>query len=310
MEIFTAIDLTEPQIARMHEIAGDDVVHPFGYFTARDPVEPSFLSCEVAFGNVPAAWLTGNAELRWMQLESVGFDEYGDLDWDSLGQRLTVTNLAGFFADPVAESALAGILALCRGVGRLAKLQRDRKWLGEAFRPELRTLKGRTVVLFGYGAINRRLEELLEPFSCEIVAFGSDWRAEALDEALGHADIVVSTVPDRPGTRDVFDRRRIGLMPAGGLFLNYGRGSVVDEDALADALEEGRLGGAVADVSIEEPLPAGHRFWACPNLIVTQHTSGGTGDEIDRKIEHFAENLARYRAGETPHGVVDFSRGY
>ncbi|UVK46611.1 hypothetical protein BPNPMPFG_002297 [Mesorhizobium sp. AR07] len=91
---------------------------------------------------------------------------------------------------------------------------------------------------------------------------------------------------------------------------NFGRGSILDEGALADALEQGRLGGAVIDVTRDEPLPAGHRFWACPNIILTQHSGGGTTDELDRKIDVFLANLARFRAGTPLEGIVDFSRGY
>ena len=85
---------------------------------------------------------------------------------------------------------------------------------------------------------------------------------------------------------------------------------MVDETALAEALDEGRLVGAVIDVTESEPLPEDHRFWACPNTILTQHSGGGTSDEIDRKIDVFATNLARYRAEQPLVGVVDFSRGY
>lgn len=310
MEIFVSIELTEAQRARLSEVAGSDRAHFRGEFADDATVDPAFGGCEVAFGNLPPAWLPDATALRWLQLESVGFGEYADLDWPALGRRLTLTNLAGFFAEPVAESALAGILALYRGLDRLVDLQRSQDWQGAALRPSMRTLAGARVVLFGYGAINRRLEALLVPFRCSVTRFGSDWQAAALDEALGRADIVVCTVPDTPATRGLFGRERLARLPAHALFLNFGRGSLIDEDALAEALTARRLGGAVLDVTTCEPLPRGHAFWTCPNSIVTQHSAGGSDQEIDRKINVFATNLARYRKGEALAGIVDFSKGY
>jgi phosphoglycerate dehydrogenase-like enzyme len=310
MEIFVSAELNGAQIARMQEVAGDDILHMHGYYDDGANLEPAFAASEVAFGNVPASWLPLTASLRWVQLESVGFGEYRDLDWRELGDRITVTNLAGFFADPVAESALAGILALYRGIDRLVLLQGKRKWIGDPLRGELRTLRGAAVVLFGYGAINRRLAELLAPYGCHITYFGSDWTPARLEEALAMTDVVVSTVPETDATIGLFNAARLGLLKAGALFVNFGRGSVVDEAALAEALNNSEIGGAVIDVTLREPLPDGHPFWTAPNTILTQHTGGGTADETGRKIDLFAENLARYRDGEPLVGIVDFERGY
>ena len=310
MDIFVCLHLTDPQVARLRDICATDTLHIHHGFSRDSAVEPSFAGCEVVFGNVPARWLPQSETLRWVQLESVGFGEYRGLDWADLGQRVTMTNLAGFFADPVAESALAGILALLRGVDRFVRLQAANEWVGSPLRAELDTLTGKTVVLFGFGSINRRLADLLQPFGCTLTSFGRDWAPDRLDDALSAADIVVSTVPETDETVGVFDAARLSLLKPSALFVNLGRGSVVDEDALAGRLRDGRLGGAVLDVTVREPLPETHPFWTCPNTILTQHTGGGTGDEIDRKIEHFAGNLARYRAGEPPVGIVDFGKGY
>ncbi len=310
MDIFVSTDLNDAQIARMRELAGDDVLHIRGCYDDGADLEPAFAASEVVFGNVPASWLPRTASLRWMQLESVGFGEYRDLDWRALGDRITLTNLAGFFADPVAESALAGILALYRGIDRLVLLRGKKEWKGNPLRGELRTLKGANVVLFGYGAINRRLAELLAPYRCRTTRFGSDWTPARLDESLAAADIVVSAVPETDTTIGLFDKARLGLLKGGALFVNFGRGSVVDEDALAAALNSRGIGGAVIDVTLREPLPRDHPFWTEPNTILTQHTGGGTEDEIDRKIDVFADNLARYRDHRPLVGIVDFERGY
>ncbi len=270
----------------------------------------SLKGCDVAFGNPDPEAIANADALRWVQLESVGFGEYLDLDWDALGERLTLTNLAGFFADPVAETALAGILTLGRGMDRLVRHQAKAEWVGDPIREGLRLLRHAHVVMLGYGAINRRLAELLVPFGCKVTHFDSTATIEAIEQALPTADILVAAVPDTPATRNLMNDHRLGLLPPHAVLVNLGRGSLVDETALANALRANQLGGAVLDVTNDEPLPADHPFWACPNTIMTQHSGGGTTDELDRKVDYFLANLTRFRAGQALTGTIDLTRGY
>ena len=307
MKIFACLTLSPQQLARLRaSLPHDQIV----YEPDEKKGRAALAGCEVAFGNPPPAWLIEAHDLRWIQLESVGFGEYGGLDWATLGKVLRISNLAGFFAEPVAQSILAGVLSLYRGIGHLAVLQEKRQWVGGALRPSLKTLQRANVVLFGSGAINNRVAELLRPYDCEISRFGRSWTKDALDAALRDADLTIAVVPHTPETKGVFDRRRLALLKEGSVFVNFGRGSLVDEDALADALESGAIGGAVIDVTREEPLPPDHRFWRTKNLLLTQHTGGGTGDEVDRKIDLFLANLERYKRGMAPLSIVDFKRGY
>ena len=300
MRIALCLDLNGDQIARLRSGIGDAELEETGDLDG----------CEIALGNPPPEALTEAEALKWVQLESVGFGEYADLDWPTLGPRLTLTNLAGFFADPVAETALAGLLSFARGIDRLARLQSSRTWEGDPIRTRLRLLKGARVVMLGYGAINRRLAELLVPFGCEVTALDSSATPADLDALLPTAEILVATVPDTPATRGLLSAERLDLLPRHAVLANLGRGSLIDEAALADALANGRLAGAVLDVTRDEPLPPDHRFWTCPNILLTQHSGGGTADELHRKIDTFLANLARYRAGQSLQGVVDMTRGY
>jgi glyoxylate/hydroxypyruvate reductase len=310
MEIFSFIDLNDKQITRMREIAGNDQLHIHGWFAEGNIIEPAFPNSEVVFGNIPPSWLPHASSTNWIQLESIGFGEYLDLDWQALGERITMTNLAGFFSEPVAETALAGILSLYRGVDQLVLLKEKKQWIGDPMRTQLRTLKGANVVLFGYGAINRRLTELLSPYQCFVTHFDIGWTPAQLDEALATADIVCCSVPETNTTIGLFDEARLGLLKRNALFINVGRGSIVDENALATALYHHQIGGSVIDVTLKEPLSEEHPLWDAPNTILTQHTGGGTFDEVDRKIEVFADNLARYRKGEPLLGIVNFERGF
>ncbi len=310
MEIFVCLDLDGELKARLQRAVGDARLRFQNGGNPSGGPGPDFLQSEVVFGNPPPEWLPEAGTLKWLQLTSTGFNEYLELDWTLLAKRMTVTNLAGFYAEPVAESCLAGILTLLRGIDRLVRLQEKVEWIGDPIRAELQTLADANVVLFGFGAINRRLAELLAPFRCNIARFGHDWTGKALDEALAKADVVACAAPDTPRSRNVFNRQRIGNMSSHAVFANFGRGSLVDEDALAEALCNGQLGGAVIDVTNEEPLSPEDRLWHCPNIVLTQHSGGGSTDENNRKIKVFTSNLARYRFGLALNGVVDFSKGY
>ncbi|MEV8317813.1 D-2-hydroxyacid dehydrogenase [Streptomyces sp. NPDC059900] len=311
--MYVELALDGDEQARIRSIAPGPV-----WFTDPDSGSPDdervLSDSHFALGNPSADWLENAPNLRWLQLASVGVDRYADLDWPVLGRRLAVTNLGGLFADPVAETCLAGILALYRGVDVLAGLRAAESWSKPDVRPGLRLLGGANVLILGRGSIALRLAELLVPFGCTVAHFarrdGDIRTPPELDAALSGFDIVVGLLPGTEETADLFDRRRIGQLRPGAVFVNAGRGTLADEDALVAALASGRLSGAVLDVTREEPLPAGHPLWSCPNVILTQHTAGGSRDETERIIDLFADNWRRLTGGEPLRNTVRWSRGY
>jgi len=311
MKLFLSIDeFNDAQLERIERLTNGATLVERKNYQDDAPVESEFNHCDVVFGNVPAHWIEQSEALRWAQLDSVGFGEYRALDWSRLEKQITMTNLAGFFADPVAQTALAGILSLYRGIDTLALARPAKQWHGDPMRSTLRTLTNANVVLFGQGAINLRFAELLEPFNCVVKNFGKQWQPNELNAALSNADIVVCTVPETDSTVGVFNLQRLFLLKPDAIFVNCGRGSAVDESALASLLNKKKIGGAVLDVTIDEPLDDSHPFWDCPNLLLTQHTGGGSSDELDRKISVFANNLKRYKNSEPLKSIVDFKRGY
>jgi phosphoglycerate dehydrogenase-like enzyme len=316
MQIYAMGPFTDQHRRQLVRLAGADPIHMHPDPEPQAPPPAEFLCSEVSFGGPPVSWFEADSSLRWHQIDSVGFGEYEHLDWNRLGERLTVTNMAGLFTRPVAESALAGMLALLRGVDRCIDLARDRDWQKDALRADIRLLEGSKVLFLGYGSIARRLAELLRPFDCQITTFArsspdADLHSPGdLDDAIRSADIVVATLPETSATRNLLDSRRLDLLGSRSLLISLGRGAVVDEEALVQRLTDGRIGGAVLDVTVDEPLPRDNPLWSCPNTILTQHTAGGTEDEFDRKIAFFAANLARYRAGEQLESVVDWEKGY
>jgi phosphoglycerate dehydrogenase-like enzyme len=131
---------------------------------------------------------------------------------------------------------------------------------------------------------------------------------DALPQLVGEADYLINLLPDTPATRDRYDAQLFACCKPGALFINAGRGSAVVDVDLVQALEAGRLGGAVIDVCREEPPAPDHPFWQASRLLLTGHTAAPTDPRL--LVQVFLDNLARWQAGEALRGEVDFDRGY
>jgi phosphoglycerate dehydrogenase-like enzyme len=187
---------------------------------------------------------------------------------------------------------MLGLLAFRKGLPRLRADAKERRW-DHYPTPEL---DGATVLVVGLGAIGREVARLAVAFRMRVLSVR---RHEGdLDELLPQADAVVVTLPSTEETRGMLSRERIARMRDGAIFVNVGRGDVVDEEALIDALRAGRLAGAALDVFAQEPLPASSPLWEMENVIVSPHTAAQSLRENERIVELFGENLRRWLAGE------------
>ncbi|MEX2044500.1 MAG: D-2-hydroxyacid dehydrogenase [Opitutus sp.] len=272
-------------------------------------IDPLLADADVAFGQPDVAQCIGLQRLRWVEVTTAGYTRY-----DTPGFReafrargARFSNVSQVFADPCAQHVLAMMLALGR---RLLDSHReqlgDRSWHYAERRYESRLLTGQTVVLLGFGAIGRRLAALLAPFGMTLIAVRRQIRSEpgvriipeeGISSALAQADHVVNILPENASTRNYVNARRLSCMKPGARFYNVGRGTTVDERALLEALQSGRIGGAYLDVFEEEPLPPEHPFWTLPNCHVTPHTAGGRHDQDTAIVRHFLENLAAFESG-------------
>jgi phosphoglycerate dehydrogenase-like enzyme len=320
MKIFIAVAGLDPgQKARLNSaLNGHDVRYRD---TLKDDAarQAAVAETEVVFGNVPTAWLIPAPHLRWVQLDSAGVDAYLRLNTARTGGApVVITSLRDFYGRAVAEAALAGMLAFYRQLPRLLVAQRDARWIKRELESAVAIgqLHGARVVILGAGAIGRRIAALLRPFEGEIRFFARTApdaamrnRAE-LDAALPGADIVINTLPHTPDTIGLLDRERLARFRPTALLVNMGRGSVLDEAALVEALDAGRLGGAVLDVTRVEPVPADSPLWAHSRIILTQHTGGRFPGESAAKVSRFLENFARFVRAEPLPGTLDATREY
>ena len=315
MNIYLGARWSETDYAALTLAAKGDTV-----WFAENVAEPTtndqaaLATTEIVIGSVPFNLLPTAKMLRWVQLLSVGIDGYGERNRIAAHPTSQWTNLGGILADPIAQTILAGLLALDRGIDQLVRCQLRQDWQKSHLHPRLHVLRGAQVLLLGGGSVTRRLRELLEPFGCKFTVYartsGDINTCKDLDDAIRLADLVVAALPDTLATRQLLDARRIALFRKSALFVNVGRGSLVDEGALLGALQGGHLRGAVLDVTAREPLPPGDPLWHGANLILTQHTAAGSTGLMSDVLGFVTANLHRYRSGQRLQGQVDWSRGY
>ncbi|MBI3743924.1 MAG: D-2-hydroxyacid dehydrogenase [Chloroflexi bacterium] len=252
--------------------------------------------------------------LRWVQFPLAGVEILRDSDlWSHPEVRLT--SGAGTNATPVAEYVIAGILAIAKDVPRMVRSQSARRWE----RHNLGLVSGRTVGIVGLGSVGGEVARLAQGIGMRVlatrrrvVAGAPAWvlPQERLDELLRQSDYVVLAVPTTPETTRMIGRRELSLMKPGTVLINVARGEVVDETALIEALQSGRLDSAVLDVFECEPLPAESPLWTMPNVLVSAHIAGLFDDYDARIVDAFVENLERYLAGRPLEHEVDREQGY
>jgi phosphoglycerate dehydrogenase-like enzyme len=238
---------------------------------------------------------------------------------------VTLCSARGVHDAPTAEWAVTATLAMQKYLPFYADLQRRADWAGKDRAEEIYLLSegakrepdcpvlveeaaDKTVLIVGYGSIGAAVEAGLAPFGCKFLRVARAARdgvapVSALDELLPRADIVILTTPLTSETRGLIDGVRIARMKRGALLVNAGRGPVVVTDALAEALNEGRIRAAV-DVTDPEPLPPDHPLWRAPNLLITPHLATDTPRFMGRAFAFAGEQAQRFARGEKLLNIV------
>ena len=262
--------------------------------------------------------LDTHPDISWLQLPWAGVDAFAPV-LHRIGalpeeQRPVVTSAKGAYSEPVAEHALALVLASLRELPRKA---REARWQSE--RSGL-SLFGARVVVFGAGGVAQSLIELLSPYRTHITVIrrsttpvrGADLTVtpEAAVDVLSSADVVVVAAAATDETRHIISARELALMPDHAVLVNVARGSLVDAEALVDAVDAGTLWGAGLDVMDPEPFPDDHRIWDRHRIVITSHSADTP--EMTRPLlaARIASNTQAFVAGAPMVGVVDVEAGY
>ena len=271
--------------------------------------DPTMVGADVAFGQPDVEDCLANKTLRWIEVSSAGYTRYDTTAFrEAIRARGSLfTNASQVYADPCAEHVLALMLALARQLlPSFATQNGDRAWPYTERRSHSYLIRGQTVVMLGFGAIGRRLAELLAPFGMRVYAIRRQLRSEPgvrvvseenMTKVLAEADHVVNVLPENEETRNYVNARRISCFKPGARFYNVGRGNTVDQNALMEGLQTGRIGAAYLDVMVPEPLPPSSPLWSAPNCFITPHTAGGRNNSETELVRHFLANLVNFENG-------------
>ncbi|TYT60419.1 D-2-hydroxyacid dehydrogenase [Natrialba swarupiae] len=257
-------------------------------------------TADIAVGAFLTEQLLSNAEqLSWFQTVSAGVDH---LPYEEIDERsIHLTSASGVHAEPVAEQAIAYMLAFERDLPRALEQKNRREfrpWVGGE-------LHGKTLGVVGLGSIGTRVAELGDAFGMEILGTKRDpstapsvvetvYGPSSTEQLCAQSDYVVLTCPLTERTRGLIDERKFGSMASDSVLINLARGGVVDEEALITALQRGEIAGAALDVFTTEPLPENSPLWNLSNVLLTPHIGGSTPKYWERCADIFVENYEHY----------------
>jgi phosphoglycerate dehydrogenase-like enzyme len=267
-------------------------------------------------GETLAALWPRLSSLRWVHSLSAGVES---LVFPALRESaVPLTNARGVYKRSLGEWTILAMLFFAKDVRRLLRQQHESKW--EQF--ECQMLEGAAVAIIGYGEIGRDVAQRAKAFGMKVIATrrradqpGDGIADEILPdsanaEVMSRADYVVLCSPLTPATKGMIGDAQFAAMRRSAVFINIGRGAVVDERALIDVLAERRILGAALDVFAEEPLPPSHPFWRMDNLLLSPHSADHTATWLHESTGFFIENFERFQAGEPLQNVVDKEAGY
>jgi phosphoglycerate dehydrogenase-like enzyme len=262
--------------------------------------------------NDMAETISAATNLKWLNSIYAGVD---GMPIPLLRDRgVMVTNGAGINAITIAEYVVMGMLTMAKGYRDVVHAQARHDWLQDS--PGKIELFGSKALLLGYGAIGKLIEERLNAFQVDMTivrrsagpnTLGPDqWR-----DKLGEFDWIILAVPATAETDGMIGTTELAALKPTARIVNIARGSVIDQDALVDALKSCQIAEAFLDVTTPEPLPAENPLWDLPNAHVTMHLSGRAQDKMFvRAAQRFLENLVRYRAGDALTPLVNLDLGY
>lgn len=320
--------ISDAQLAEIRDVAPDlEIVQS----SDKSEIADQIAEWEIVVGAFPFDLLQNAKNLQWFQQWSAGADWL--LDHPEVQKMdFTLTNASGVHAIPISEHIIATLLAMARNLPAAWRAQQQKLWMDEnddGADPDQPTYRrqdvfeaaGKTLLMLGVGEIGERAAKIAEALEMHVIALRHNPNQETpgADETVGDdelldvlpkADVVVSTVPLTNETRHMLDKKAFAAMKEGVYFINIGRGETIDESALIDALQSGKVAGAALDVFETEPLPEESPLWAMKNVIITPHASGATSHYDTRAFAIFLDNLQRYVAGKALKNIVDKTKGY
>lgn len=332
INVIVAVDFPDELIARLREVSPR--LHVEHYFP--NIPDRAMENAEILFTTQPLPKPEQAPNLRWIQLYSAGANHVMDAPIMQV-EDIDVTTTSGIHATPISEFCLALMLAFTYKLQDVLALQARGEWNDDRhlrFNPV--PLRGQTLGIVGYGSIGRELARAADALGMKVLATKRDvmhpadedsyhepgtgdpegeiparlYPPEALGSMAQECDFLVIIAPLTPDTHHMVNAAVLKQMKTTAVLINVGRGAVVDEAALIEALQSSRIAGAGLDVFEQEPLPASSPLWKLDNVIITPHIAGLHATYDEEAVAVFAENLQRYLDGRPLLNLVHRERGY
>lgn len=278
----------------------------FTYASSSEVTDEAIAAADVIVGNLPPARLALARNLRLLQLNSAGHDAYAAPGAIPAGAALA--NAVGAYGQAVSEHVFAMVLMLMKHLDGYRDDQRAHRWTD---RGPVTTMAGAQVLVLGAGDIGQHFAQLAHAHGAHVQGvrrnlgavpdgFESIHAMDELPKLLPKADVIAAFLPSSPATRGLVDAEFLARCKPTAYFANGGRGDLVVQADLIDALERGVIAGAALDVTTPEPLPADDPLWSAPNLLITPHVAGQFHlyTVLDNVARIAAENLRRLQTGE------------
>jgi phosphoglycerate dehydrogenase-like enzyme len=312
-------DPAEPVLRRLEE-AGPEVTTKIA--KKADELGPALESARVLY-----SWSGSRAEIKhvlersprleWIHSRSAGLDSL--LFPELIASRIPLTNGSGVFSQSLGEFVITGALYFAKDIPRMVRSKAERRW--DVF--ELFELSTQTMGIVGHGDIGRAIARRAKAMGMRVLALRRDTAARPGDEdvdrvfataelhqMLPECDYVVASAPLTPETKHMIGAAEFNAMKPSAVVMNVGRGPVIDEAAMTEALRTGRIHGAALDVFEVEPLPQESPLWAMDNVLISAHMADHTKTWINDAVSFFLEQFGRWRRGEPLMNVVDKRAGY
>lgn len=288
-----------------------------------ESVEQHIADVEILFGiSIRPEQFLAARKLRWIHSQAAAVHQL--MFPELVKSNVIITNARDVHGPVVAEQVIAMIYALAKQIPAAVRFQQKHEWGQDAISKMTapRELAGATVGLVGVGSIGRNVAKHAAALGMRVVAVREHpekgkpehveevWSSSQLLRLLGQSDYVVLSTPVTAETKGIIGKEQLAAMKPHARLINVGRGPLIDETALIDALRGGKIGGAALDVFDKEPLPADSPLWDLDNLLILPHTAGISEKMWERHYALFSENLRRYFAGQPLLGLVDKNSGY
>ena len=319
MKILVINNMLEQKHLDLIKTSAESLGHEVFFYTAEAEIPQTNYDADIIYGFAPSIVKTSKI-LKWLCVPWAGVDSLMVPGYFA-NEDCLLTNAAGAYGVSIAEHMIAVSLVMMRRLDEFLEETRGGQWLKPRAQ---RSLKDCRITVLGTGDIGSTFANRAKAFEpASIIGVCRSGKSSAqvydkvlpvseLDSVLPETDLLAMSLPATPETRGILSRKRLALLPEGAYIVNVGRGSAIDEEALADALDSEHLAGAALDVFQTEPLPEGNRLWKTKKLVITPHVAGNMTLPYtkDKNVQMFLEDLKNFTEGKELRYLVDKKLGY